>query len=755
MSDRNNASDTMSPPNDTGAHAKRKSDEGGPQPRAKRNRYISIACNECKRRKIKCNGQTPCQRCGNLSLECLYAPNCCNNFKESDEFKQMDAHINHLQQQVDDLFHSLSSLRAQVDVQSNGSTGTPFNPNPHDYQPAPMLPPSSARSRTKSMSKYPRFHGPTSSAFNLGVARSSLKTMGITGGEDGEDGEDEGVATHDATPRPSPPLLSHPSLVKQSLHVDKDPIWSISRHEAIRLVNVWYEEQGVMYPILEIDKILRYTEMLFSFVEAAARSGLMQSALPGADAIMDHQTSVLKLILAITLVLEGRGKDALGERLFENVHKVVEKTLSDPVSLHGINLLALTAMYHFTRDDEAMAWRVIGLAARHCLELGLHRRETYETLFPDPEEQAAAIRTFWCIYVLDRRWSFGTGMPFALQDADIDANLPKPDVSAHESTPYLNSMISYSIIGSKVWRSVADVASQEKINKDDVSFLDFQVLNWHRSIPEPLKFTHPDSGIQVEPPTRTIHRLQVVLYLRANQMRILIYRPVLHTATTIMENLEFAHVVIKVAKDTIRILTYINQTSDIYRSQQTMFNYFLISALAVLFLAVAHAPAEFSQQSRDEFYMALELVRGLSSNSYVSKRLWKTIKTLKEVGPSLGLAIHNNNNNSNHASHTDRDAHSSAAVAMAGLAGHQVDEMALYANGRNGGTNLDTPHGMASDLTTLFEAAGGTFQLNGFGHGAGAGTDIREGVGTGGGGDFAHAFGHENEELAKIMRDLF
>jgi hypothetical protein len=298
-------------------------------------------------------------------------------------------------------------------------------------------------------------------------------------------------------------------------------------------------------------------------------------------------------------------------------------------------------------------------------------------------------------------------------------------------------MISYSIIGSKVWKSVvADVTSQEKINKDDISFLDFQVLNWHRSIPESLKFIHPESGRHLDPPARSVHRLQVVLYLRANQMRILIYRPVLHTATTIMENLDFAHVVVKVAKDTIRILTYINQTSDIYRVQQTMFNYFLISALAVLFLAVAHAPAEFSQPSRDEFYMALELVRGLSSNSYVSKRLWKTIKTLKEVGPRLGLLIRHDDTT---------DAHSSAAVAMAGLAGHQVDELALFASGRNG-NNLDTPHGMASDLTTLFEAAGGTFNLNGFG---GPSSDMPSN------GEFAHAFGQENDELARIMRDLF
>ena len=331
-------SDTMSPQNnDSNATQKRKSDDGAPQPRAKRNRYISIACNECKRRKIKCNGQTPCQRCGNLNLECMYAPNCCNSFKESDEFKQMTAHISSLQQQVDDLFHNLSSLRTQVDVHSNGSIGTPFTQQ--DYP--PMLPPPSARSRTKSFSKHPRFHGPTANAFNLGVARSSLKTMGITAAEEGED---EGVVTNDPTPRGSPPF-AHSLIPKAPLHADKDPIWSISKQEALRLVHVWHEEQGIMYPILDMDKVLRYTEMLFSFVEAAARSGLMQGAMPGADSIMDDQTSVLKLVLAITLVMEGGGKDPLGEKLFENVQKVIERILSEPVSLQSISLLTLTVSH--------------------------------------------------------------------------------------------------------------------------------------------------------------------------------------------------------------------------------------------------------------------------------------------------------------------------------------------------------------------------------------------------------------------------
>lgn len=297
-------------------------------------------------------------------------------------------------------------------------------------------------------------------------------------------------------------------------------------------------------------------------------------------------------------------------------------------------------------------------------------------------------------------------------------------------------MISYSVIGSKVWRSVGNADSaQAPINHEDIEFLDFQVLNWHRSIPESMRFTHPESGRQNDPNLpRALRRHQVVLYLRANQMRILIYRPVLHTATSIAENLEFAKVVVKIAKDTIRTLTHINQTSDIYKAQQTMFNYFLISALAVLFLAVAHAPADFSAECRDEFYQALDLVRSFSSDSYVSKRLWRTIKMLKEVGPRLGLNIRNE----------AADAHSSAAVAMAGLAGHQVDEMAIFSNGQSG--SIDTPHGMASDLSNLFDAAGNfSIAQNGFGIPTAELTN----------GEYVSTYDQTNDELARILRDLF
>ena len=69
---------------------------------------------------------------------------------------------------------------------------------------------------------------------------------------------------------------------------------------------------------------------------------------------------------------------------------------------------------------------MIGLAARACFEMGLHRREGLYKLAKSEEDRMWMVRLFWVIYTLDRRWSFGTGMPFAMQDADIDPQLPEP-----------------------------------------------------------------------------------------------------------------------------------------------------------------------------------------------------------------------------------------------------------------------------------------------------------------------------------------
>ncbi|KXT06414.1 hypothetical protein AC578_6067 [Pseudocercospora eumusae] len=759
---------------------KRKAEDQGNQgqQRARRNRYVSIACNECKRRKIKCNGQTPCQRCGNLNLECVYAPNCCAGFKESQEFKDMSQQISLLQDQVSVLYDQLNQLRSQVTghgpALASQTGSTPIDPSLQTYGShrgsfnaqtsspgvgTAAMSPSHHRPRASSQSQQ-RFRGPTSVAFNLGVAKNSLESMGITGQPDEEvnGSGDSGTGTADATPQRSPALKGQ---LLQSIHRDKDPIWTIPQEEAIRLCRVYEDEMGLMYPVVDISKVIAYAGKLYKFMEAAHRSGLMQQGLPGSDAIDDEDTNLLKVVMATAMTVEASGRSETGQRMFEYVQPAIDTMLLGAIGVKAIRLLVMTAMYEFHRDNEGTSWRIIGLTARLCIELGLHRRETYDAI-QDESERSDTMLLFWAIYVLDRRWSFGTGMPFALQDTDIDPQLPKPE----DRSPYLSAMIQYSGISSKVWKSVALPMSPSRggapINVDEMNYLDYQVIQWHRNIPAHLRFEHPSQSGKVPStpigpaPSRAGHRLRILLYLRANQMRILIYRPVLHSATSIMQHREQAQTAVDVAKDTIRVLTHINQTSNLYRTQQVMFNAFLTSALAVLFLAVSHTPAVFAENVREEFYMALELVRGFSKGSWVSRRLWKTIRVLKEVGPKLGLMMKEGSNNQQHNSSKDEDASHSAAVAMAGLAGVNVDENSLYNGGpqqhhwsaQSGASS--SPENMVHDLTSLFEAAGGyqAIELNGHhnpdgGYGPNAADSI-EGFGSVG-----------EDGLSNILKELF
>lgn len=172
--------------------------------------------------------------------------------------------------------------------------------------------------------------------------------------------------------------------------------------------------------------------------------------------------------------------------------------------------------------------------------------------------------------------------------------------------------------------------------------------------------------------------------------------------------------------------------------------------------------------------MALDLIKNFSNKSWVSKRLWKTIKGLKEVGPRLGLSSPEvPNHQLNNPSSVGEDPHSSAALAMAGLAGHEISGMydcnsrvidargvRLRVEERNGSLTGSSPvdgFQMSTEMTNLFEAALGSANTgNGYTstplqEGMSVGNGAQQGVVNGGG---SHAFGGD-EELYRQLRDLF
>jgi hypothetical protein len=317
--------------------------------------------------------------------------------------------------------------------------------------------------------------------------------------------------------------------------------------------------------------------------------------------------------------------------------------------------------------------------------------------------------------------------------------------------------------------------------QDQVGFLDYQVLQWYNQLPESLQFNNKDLPSEMEVPSRGMRRLRFLMHLRKNQARISIYRPILHSATSIMENRLYSQNVIDVAKDQIQTITGVNQISDLYRTQQVCYNYFLVQALAVIFLAVSHAPAEFCRQTRQEFYAAIELIRGFNAKSFVARRLWRTVRGLKEMGDKIGLLARGGMNE------TEQGEHERAAVAMAGLAGQRVDGRGVgnvntngngngngnvgngEMNGWAGGTGLrndtmgyspEDATQIGNELTSLFELAGGYGGIgstppgtDGY-HQYSGGHVSANGEMIGGGEGVSAIFGNE-QEFSRIMGELF
>ncbi|KAG5762202.1 hypothetical protein H9Q69_012513 [Fusarium xylarioides] len=124
-------------------------------------------------------------------------------------------------------------------------------------------------------------------------------------------------------------------------------------------------------------------------------------------------------------------------------------------------------------------------------------------------------------------------------------------------------------------------------------------------------------------------------------MKILLHQSSLHPIPRPARDTSQVKMLVSIAKDIIQKLHHLNQKTDIYQTQQVCFNHFLISALGVIFLAVAFEAVVYRDTVRQEFNTAPDLVRGFSKRSYVSRRLWKMIRCLQEAGVRLGISAPN------------------------------------------------------------------------------------------------------------------
>ncbi|KAH8886146.1 hypothetical protein GQ53DRAFT_345188 [Thozetella sp. PMI_491] len=119
-------------------------------------------------------------------------------------------------------------------------------------------------------------------------------------------------------------------------------------------------------------------------------------------------------------------------------------------ALQAMLLLCQFRLSSSTKDASGSLWHIVGISARMCFELGLHRESTYKLkLGTDSassaylaalEEQEVRRRCFWCVFALDRVVSITLGRPLAICLEDIDVELPSLDMGMADSAPSPSSL---------------------------------------------------------------------------------------------------------------------------------------------------------------------------------------------------------------------------------------------------------------------------------------------------------------------------
>ena len=214
-------------------------------------------------------------------------------------------------------------------------------------------------------------------------------------------------------------------------------------------------------------------------------------------------------------------------------------------------------------------------------------------------------------------------------------------------------MIRYTRIGEHAWESLAksinsrqDPTPQElRTSLESLEFHQYQLDQWQQSIPDELKFNHADSA-----DTKST-LLLTVLHLRANQMRAVMIRPFLFAGTETVAQLGKSIAAVDIANDTIQTITDLHARTDIYRRQQALFNYFMISALGVLYALIARdykeetASLRSDRLSPDAFDKAkrgllcgLYIVRSLGASATYPKRMWN--KLFPSISTRNAFPIH-------------------------------------------------------------------------------------------------------------------
>ncbi|KAF2438015.1 hypothetical protein P171DRAFT_372491 [Karstenula rhodostoma CBS 690.94] len=496
-----------------------------------RAKYASSYSVSCRRSKLKCSGENPCQRCVDNGKRCFYSED----------------------QTAAEALQNLSRptpVHAPADTTDNGNGSSSARRS--------LLPQGEGGERRASdasvlgLSIEARMARIESMMDSLLLERGRTATPRISMERDAAASDRLHAdflmqIAGEATMSTFPPIAegdldfeSGPGRTRQSISA----VSPASSADAAATIRVGHKSLAFPNPA----EYQRYLDLFFDDIAPyypcvnELQFRINSEKLLSAPAIQADHVSLLALnyiVFACSDIATSLGKPAFvsspGWQWIRAADELVGKRkMSGQVDLCLIQFLALEAVYLMYADKGNAAYSIIGQACRNCFLAGLHQQSSSSWRTYTPFEIHMRQRIFWTVYFLDRRISLSCGRPYSVRESDIDIEQPAYlyDKEIHPDRPlpelnivqssnvYLNCMVCWGRLAADVWDGfLAAAMSKDGLASDNALILDARIKHWTDVILPTIPLLPPEF-----PPEARQLRQHTIVQNSLDQLRLLLFR---------------------------------------------------------------------------------------------------------------------------------------------------------------------------------------------------------------------------------------
>ncbi|THY70439.1 hypothetical protein D6C86_07184 [Aureobasidium pullulans] len=207
----------------------------------------------------------------------------------------------------------------------------------------------------------------------------------------------------------------------------------------------------------------------------------------------DIKSSIFYMVLAIGAQVSSEdGDQTLAEKYFNRGRHLAVMTSTDAPSLLTIQAYLCITMYMLGACRRNAAFMQFGIAVRAAFALGMHKSSTH-ALFDETE--AGARRRIWrSVRVLDIFLSASLGRPPATSDLSMERDKGVIDEAAQDMTsadPFSNKVLALCDIFERI---IIDVYMKKAVSTRLADSISGQYRDWTSDLPESLQLAKLDSG---------------------------------------------------------------------------------------------------------------------------------------------------------------------------------------------------------------------------------------------------------------------